>query len=144
ILFDKGKIVAIGKDVAIPEGVEKIDLDGKHVYPSLFDASTDLGLVEINSVRATVDVQEIGQINPNVKAIVAVNPDSEIIPVTRSSGVLLALTAPQGGLISGKSAVIQLDGWTWEEMAVLPEAPMDVEWPRPSPGRKVDQAEGSW
>ena len=71
-----------------------IDLAGKHVYPGLFDALTDLGLVEINSVRATIDVQEIGQLNPNARAIVAVNPDSEMIPVTRSNGVLLALTAP--------------------------------------------------
>src|SRR3954471_6303120 len=130
ILFDKGKITALGKEVAIPEGAEKVDLEGKHVYPSLFDAGTDIGLVEINSVRATEDFQESGQLNPNVKAIVAVNPDSEIIPVTRSNGVLLALTAPQGGLIAGKSAVIQLDGWTWEEMAVLPEAAMHLEWPR--------------
>ena len=141
ILFDKGKIVALGKEVAIPEGAEKIDLDGKHVYPSLFDAWTDIGLVEINSVRATVDVQESGQINPNVKAIVAVNPDSEIIPVTRSNGVLLALTAPHGGLIAGKSAVIQLDGWTWEDMALLPEAAMHLEWPRVARGRNFDDEE---
>ena len=141
ILFDKGKIVALGKEVAIPEGAEKIDLDGKHVYPSLFDAWTDLGLVEINSVRATVDVQESGQINPNVKAIVAVNPDSEIIPVTRSNGVLLALTAPHGGLIAGKSAVIQLDGWTWEDMALLPEAAMHLEWPRVGGGHNFDDEE---
>ncbi|MFN0018437.1 MAG: amidohydrolase family protein [Pirellulaceae bacterium] len=141
ILFDKGKIVALGKEVAVPEGAEKIDLDGKHVYPSLFDAWTDLGLVEINSVRATVDVQESGQINPNVKAIVAVNPDSEIIPVTRSNGVLLALTAPHGGLIAGKSAVIQLDGWTWEDMALLPEAAMHLEWPRVGRGRNFDDEE---
>lgn len=141
VVFDKGKIVALGKEVAVPEGAEKIDLEGKHVYPSLFDAWTDIGLVEVNSVRATVDVQESGQINPNVKAIVAVNPDSEIIPVTRSNGVLLALTAPHGGLIAGKSAVIQLDGWTWEEMALLPEAAMHLEWPRVARGRSFDDEE---
>ena len=76
---------------------------------------TDWGSSKINSIRATVDAREIGPLNPNVRAIVAVNPDSEIIPVTRSNGVLLALTAPYGGLMSGQSAVIQLDGWTWEE-----------------------------
>lgn len=141
ILFDKGKIVALGKDVAVPEGTERIDLDGKHVYPSLFDAWTDLGLVEINSIKASVDVQESGQINPNVKAIVAVNPDSEIIPVTRSNGVLLALTAPHGGLIAGKSAVIQLDGWTWEDMALLPEAAMHLEWPRVGRGHNLDDGD---
>src|SRR5687768_10195245 len=85
IVFDKGKITAIGKDVMPPADAEVIRLEGKHVYPGLFDAGTNLGLVEINSVRATIDVQETGQINPNVRAIVAVNPDSEIIPVTRAN-----------------------------------------------------------
>jgi imidazolonepropionase-like amidohydrolase len=107
-----------------------IRLEGKHVYPGLFDAGTNLGLVEINSVRATIDVQETGQLNPNVRAIVAVNPDSEIIPVTRANGVLLAHTVPQGGLISGTSGIIQLDGWTWEDLAVSKETGMYVEWPR--------------
>jgi len=130
IVFDKGKITAVGKDVQPPPDAEVIRLEGKHIYPGLFDAGTNLGLVEINSVRATIDVQETGQINPNVRAIVAVNPDSEIIPVTRANGVLLAHTVPQGGLISGKSAVIQLDGWTWEDLAVSRESGMYVEWPR--------------
>lgn len=130
IVFDKGKITAVGKDVMPPPDAEIIRLEGKHLYPGLFDAGTNLGLVEINSVRATLDVQETGQINPSVRAIVAVNPDSEIIPVTRANGVLLAQTVPQGGLISGKSAVIQLDGWTWEDLAVSRESGMYVEWPR--------------
>lgn len=130
IVFDKGRITAVGKDVMPPPDAEVIRLPGKHVYPGLFDAATNLGLVEINSVRATIDVQETGQINPNVRAIVAVNPDSEIIPVTRANGVLLALTMPTGGMISGKSGVIQLDGWTWEDMALAKEAAMHVEWPR--------------
>ena len=95
IVFDGGKIAAIGKDATMPADAEVIDLAGKHVYPGLFDALTDLGLVEINSVRATIDDQETGQLNPNVRALVAVNPDSEMIPVTRSNGVLLALTAPR-------------------------------------------------
>src|SRR5262245_37860367 len=116
LVFDGGKITAISKDATIPPNAEVIDLAGKHVYPALFDAMTDLGLVEINSIRATIDNRETGQINPNVRAIVAVNPDSELIPVTRSNGVLLALTAPGGSLVSGRSAVIQLDGWTWENM----------------------------
>lgn len=141
IVFDGGKIVAVGKEVAIPEGAEIIDLERKHVYPSLFDAWTDIGLVEINSVRATVDVEETGEFNPNAKAIVAVNPDSEIIPVTRSNGVLLALTAPHGGLIAGKSGVIQLDGWTWEEMSLKQEAALHLEWPRTAHSRFFDDDE---
>jgi imidazolonepropionase-like amidohydrolase len=130
IVFDKGKITAVGKDVMPPADAEVIRLEGKHVYPGLFDAGTNLGLVEINSVRATIDVEETGQLNPNVRAIVAVNPDSELIPVTRANGVLLAHTVPQGGLISGKSGIIQLDGWTWEDLALSRETGMYVEWPR--------------
>jgi imidazolonepropionase-like amidohydrolase len=133
LLFEKGKITAVGKDVAIPEGAERIDLKGQHVYPGLIDAHTSLGLVEIHSVRGTVDDRETGEINPNVKAQVAVNPDSELIPVTRSGGVLLALTAPEGGLISGTSAVIQLDGWTWEDMTLKADVAMQASWPRMAP-----------
>jgi imidazolonepropionase-like amidohydrolase len=131
LVFGGGKITALGKDVAIPADAEVIDLAGKHVYPGLFDALTDLGLVEISSVRGSLDVQETGQINPNTRAVVAVNPDSELIPVARSNGVLLALTAPSGRLIPGRSAVIQLDGWTWEDMAVSPDAGLHIEWPQP-------------
>jgi imidazolonepropionase-like amidohydrolase len=141
LVFDGGKLTAIGADAAIPEGAETIDAAGKHVYPALFDAMTDLGLVEINSIRATVDARETGTLNPNVRAIVAVNPDSELIPVTRSNGVLLALTAPHGSLVPGKSAVIQLDGWTWEEMAVKSEAALHIEWPRPAGPRDDDEEE---
>ena len=72
---------------------------------------------------------ETGNMNPNVRAEIAVNPDSELIPVARSNGVLLALTAPTGGLLSGKSAVLQLDGWTWEDLTVKSGAGMHISWP---------------
>jgi imidazolonepropionase-like amidohydrolase len=133
LLFRNGRIVAVGDNVKVPEQAITIEATEKHVYPGLFDAYTDTGLVEINAVRATRDQSETGEINPNVKSWVAVNPDSEIIPVTRSNGVLLALTAPGGGLISGKSAVIQLDGWTYEDLTVKPNVGMHVNWPNMSP-----------
>lgn len=129
LLFDQGRIVALGREVAIPEGAEVIDLAGQHVYPGLLEPLSDLGLIEINSIRATIDYQETGQLNPNVRAIVAVNPDSELIPVARSNGVLLALAAPTGGLMSGRSAVIQLDGWTWEDMALKADTALHIQWP---------------
>lgn len=133
VLIDKGRILAIGDKVALPAGVQKIDATGKHVYPSLFDAHSNMGLVEINSVRATVDDSETGPINPNVQAVVAVNPDSEQIPVTRSNGILLTLTAPTGGILSGRSAVIQLDGWTWEDMTLRGDVALHIQWPEMSP-----------
>ncbi|MBP90260.1 MAG: imidazolonepropionase [Planctomycetaceae bacterium] len=133
LLVRNGKIVAVGKKVKVPAKAITIDANGKSVYPGLFDAYTDIGLVEINAVRATRDQSEVGQINPSVKSWVSVNPDSEIIPVTRSNGVLLALTAPAGGLISGKSGVIQLDGWTFEDLTMKQGVGMHVDWPNMSP-----------
>lgn len=129
IVFDAGKIVVLGSDVPVPANADVIDVSGKHVYPGLIEAHTELGLVEIDAVRASRDVAEAGTINPNVKAQVAVNPDSELIPVARSNGVLVAVTTPSGGLISGASAVMQLDGWTWEEMTLKAPSGMHVNWP---------------
>jgi imidazolonepropionase-like amidohydrolase len=144
LVFNGGKITAIGKEVKIPEKAEVIDLAGKRVYPGLFEALSILGLVEINAVRATNDFQEVGLVNPNVRAIVAVNPDSELIPVSRANGVLLALTAPSGRLVAGRSAVIQLDGWTWEDMALARgDAALHIYWPRaarPLPGGQAEES----
>ena len=125
LLFIDGKIFEIGGDVNLPVEVEVIDVKGKHVYPGLIDANSNMGLVEINAVRATVDERETGSFNPNVKAQVAINPDSEIIPTTRSNGVLLCLTAPSGGVVSGQSAVIQLDGWTYDCLLYTSPSPRD-------------------
>ncbi|MDB4614684.1 amidohydrolase family protein [bacterium] len=129
IVFDKGKITAVGVGVAIPEGAITNDFKGKHVYPSLFETHSQIGLIEVEAVRASVDENEAGSINPNVKGHIAFNPDSEIIPVTRANGVLLTVTAPVGGLIPGQASVMQLDGWTWEDMSVKQSAAMMVTWP---------------
>jgi imidazolonepropionase-like amidohydrolase len=133
LLFDKGKIVAVGKDVNAPSEARRIDLTGKRIYPGLFAAGSDLGLREIPSVRGTIDSAETGTINPNARAEVAINPDSELIPVARANGVLLNLTVPDGGLLTGSSAVIQLDGWTWEDLTVKAPAAIHLEWPRMTP-----------
>ena len=94
-----------------------------------------MGLTEIGAVAATIDTSESGSVNPNVKAIVAVNPESALIPVTRSNGVLLAVSAPTSGLVAGQSAVLQLDGWTWEDMALEQSAAMHISWPSLRQGR---------
>jgi imidazolonepropionase-like amidohydrolase len=143
IIFEAGRITAVGADVSIPDEAQRIDAAGKHVYPALFDAHTQLGLVEINSVRATLDMEETGELNPNVEAWKAVNPDSEAIPVTRANGVLLALVAPSGGLLAGRSAVMQLDGWTWEDLTLHAPAAMHVNWPRMRPARNAREGDPS-
>jgi imidazolonepropionase-like amidohydrolase len=141
LLFDDGKIVAIEQKVNLPGNTEVIDVKDKHIYPSLIDAFTNVGLVEIESVRATRDQAETGSINPNAKAQIAFNPDSELIPVGRSNGVLVLLSAPTGGLISGTSAVMQLDGWTWEEMTLKGAAGVHISWPRTTPVREFASVE---
>jgi imidazolonepropionase-like amidohydrolase len=142
IVFDQGKITAIGRKVKVPAGAKRLDVIGRHVYPGLINAYSQLGLVEIRAVRATLDHNEVGQLNPNVKAEVAFNPDSELIPVTRSGGVLVALAAPTGGRISGTSALMKLDGWTWEEMTLRAPVGMHVEWPRMPPAITWPESSG--
>jgi imidazolonepropionase-like amidohydrolase len=117
IVITDGKIAAIGKDITVPAGATTVDAKGKQVYPGLILPVSNLGLVEINSVRATNDVQEIGDLNPNIRSIVAYNTDSKIINTLRSNGILLAGIAPEGGMISGSSSVVQLDAWNWEDAA---------------------------
>ncbi len=135
VVFNNGKITAIGKNIPYPPGTEVIDVTGKHIYPGLIDGYSNLGLTEIGAVRATNDITETGRINPNVRAEVAVNPESEHFPVTRANGITTAITAPEGGVISGTAAVINLDGWTWEDMTVKSGAALMVNWPNMTPNR---------
>jgi imidazolonepropionase-like amidohydrolase len=133
VLFDGGKLVAVGRDVQLAEKTVRIDVTGKHVYPGLIDANSQVGLVEVSSVRGSVDTSETGLVNPNVKAEVAVNPDSELIPVGRAGGVLTVLTVPSGGLITGQSACMLLDGWTWQDMCLKSGVGLHIVWPRMQP-----------
>ncbi|MEO6070804.1 MAG: amidohydrolase family protein [Chitinophagaceae bacterium] len=116
-----GKITNIGTTINTA-GATVVDASGKQVYPGLILPASNLGLVEVPSVRATSDVREIGELNPNVRSIVAYNTDSRVINVLRSNGVLLANIVPEGGLISGSSSVVQLDAWNWEDAAYKTDA----------------------
>jgi imidazolonepropionase-like amidohydrolase len=152
LLFDLGKIQGLGigdppSAIRIPPNTETIDGAGKHLYPGLFAANTQLGLAEMAAVRASNDIREVGNVTPEVRAAVAVNPDSTLIPVTRSNGVLTAAVFPEGGRIPGRVSVIRLDGWTWEDMAVTPDAGITVDWPNMRPVRaewmeRSDQEQG--
>jgi imidazolonepropionase-like amidohydrolase len=138
IEINAGKIVRVGKDIAVPAGDVKVfDAKGKHVYPGLILSVSNLGLVEVPTVRATSDVQEIGTINPSIRSIVAYNTDSKIINTVRSNGVLLANIVPDGGVISGSSSVVQLDAWNWEDAAYKMDAGIHFRMPalfvRPNP-----------
>lgn len=135
MLIINGKIANLGGadlKINLPLGTKTIQFPGKHIYPGMISANSVLGLTEVYYVRASVDLAEPGDINPNARSVVAINPDSELIPVARANGVLATLTIPQtsgGGLIGGQSALVQLDGWTYEEMTVKTPVGMHVFWP---------------
>lgn len=132
LVLENGKITAVGgPGTPAPEGALVLDARGRHVYPGMIAANTVLGLAEIPSVRATLDFAETGAANPNARAQVSINPDSELLPVARANGVLTALVVPKtgDGLVSGLSALVNLDGWTWETMTVRPAAGLHVFWP---------------
>ena len=132
VVFDKGKITAVGQNVQIPADAEVINCLGKLIYPGFIAPATTIGLVEIEAVRATRDVSEVGQYNPNAKAEVAYNPESELIPTIRSNGILIANVIPDGGVIAGRSSLMQLDGWTREDIALKRVSGMSVHFPQMS------------
>ncbi|MCC6242933.1 MAG: amidohydrolase family protein [Gemmatimonadaceae bacterium] len=132
IVMERGKITAIGVDVPIPRGAKVVDVTGKHIYPGLIDAYSSVGITEIGSVDVSNDMTELGDFNPNVRAEVAVNAESRHIGTTRSAGVLVAFSTPEGGVISGLSSAMSLEGWTWEEMSMKGAAAMNVNWPDPN------------
>jgi imidazolonepropionase-like amidohydrolase len=142
IWFDGGRILGVARDASggLPQGAERIDAHGLHVYPGMISAFTTLGISEVGSVPATQDTSEIGDITPEVRAAVAINPDSTTIPVARANGVLSAAVLPSGGLVPGRLSVIQLEGWTWEDMTISSDAGLVVAWP--SSGRSGGRFRG--
>ena len=135
IVFENGVITAIGTDVEIPAGAQVVDATGKHIYPGLIDAYSAVGIAEIGAVDVSNDLNEIGDFNPNIRADVAVNAESRHIGTTRSAGVLVTLTTPGGGMVSGMSSAMNLEGWSWEEMSMESAAALNVNWPNPRGGR---------
>lgn len=129
VLVTKGKIEDVGPKVVAPKGVKVIDVKGLHVYPGMIDSATEIGLSEISSVTETNDTREIGDFNPQLRALIGVNPASEHIPVARVNGITSVITAPQGGIVCGQAALIRLDGWTWEEMAIAGSVAMHLRFP---------------
>lgn len=131
IQINNGKIEKIGANLPIPaDDVKVFDAAGKHVYPGLIMSNTNTGLKEIGSgVRGSNDFSEIGDMNPNVKSIVAYNSESKIINTLRSNGILLANIVPQGQLLAGSSSVVQFDAWNWEDAAYKTDGAMHFYMP---------------
>jgi imidazolonepropionase-like amidohydrolase len=128
VLIQDGKIAAVGKTVPA-QGARAVPLDGQHLYPGLIDLNTVVGLTEIQAVRATQDNTESGEFDPDVRSWIAVNPDSELIPVTRANGIAYFEPVPQGGPIAGQSGLVAVDGWTTEQMTIKKPVALHLFWP---------------
>ncbi|HRG24125.1 MAG TPA: amidohydrolase family protein [Chitinophagaceae bacterium] len=147
IVVKDGKIEKVGKDIVVPaDATNVVDGQGKQVYPGLILPSSSLGLVEISSIRASNDAREIGNMNPNVRSIVAYNTDSKVINTLRSNGILAANIIPQGSFLAGSSSVVQLDAWNWQDASLKTDGGMHLYMPslmaRPSFGRRGGGAPG--
>ncbi|MBI3208122.1 MAG: amidohydrolase family protein [Candidatus Solibacter usitatus] len=129
LLVVDGKIAEIGPKVTAGKTVKVIDGRGLHVYPGMIDSATEAGMQEITSVRETADINEIGDFKPQLRAVIAVNPISEHIPVIRANGITSVMVLPGGGIIAGQAGLIHLDGWTWEEMLIKRDAAMNLLFP---------------
>ncbi|HEX8173991.1 MAG TPA: amidohydrolase family protein [Pyrinomonadaceae bacterium] len=141
IVVREGKIESVGANVTVPAGAQELDARGLSVYPGMIDLGTSLGLVEIEAgAPGTVDLTEVGDMNPNAQAIFGINPHTAHVTITRANGVTTVLSSPRGGIISGQAALINLDGTTPREMAVTAQAALVITFPRASAGGRRDFA----
>ncbi|MFT6191874.1 amidohydrolase family protein [Polaribacter sp.] len=149
IMFTDGKITFVGSATAkIARQGTIIKAEGKHVYPGFIAANASLGLVEIDAVKASADLDEIGLNNPHIRSLIAYNAESKVVESMRPNGVLMAQITPRGGRISGTSSIVQLDAWNWQDAAVKTDDAIHMNWPGSftrgkwwlgeDPGLKVD------
>ncbi|QDV16792.1 D-hydantoinase [Gimesia panareensis] len=122
------KIKYVGPSTTLFKNLPVIDAKGLHVYPGMIDTGTTLGLTEIDKVRETRDYAESGDLQPDLRTGVAVNPDSELFPVARAGGITTVLVCPHSGLIAGQSSIVQTAGWTAPEMVMQLEAGLQINW----------------
>jgi imidazolonepropionase-like amidohydrolase len=131
IVIENGKITTIADATVVrmtPKGTV-INASGKHVYPGIIGMNTTLGLVEIDAVNASDDEREIGTFNPHVRSLIAYNAESRVVETMRPNGVLMAQIVPRGGRISGRSSVVSMDGWNWEDAAIRTDDGVHINWP---------------
>ena len=129
--FDEGKITYVSTEPPDINYEIIIDARNKHIYPGFIALNTSLGLGEIDAVRATIDDDEIGDFLPHVRSIIAYNAESKVVETMRMNGVLISQIAPNGGIISGSSSVVQLDAWNWEDAVIRYDQGIHLNWPSP-------------
>ncbi|WP_296637160.1 amidohydrolase family protein [Polaribacter sp.] len=130
IMFNEGKITFVGSAMLkIARMGTVINATGKHIYPGFIAVNATLGLAEIDAVKASVDVDEIGINNPHIRSLIAYNAESKVVESMRPNGVLMAQITPRGGSISGTSSIVQLDAWNWEDAAIKVDDAIHMNWP---------------
>ncbi len=151
--FENGKLTLVADATLIRIDKEAWDkiirAEGKEIYPGFIAPNSQIGLKEIDAVRATRDNREVGGFNPNVRSIIAYNTDSKVTPTIRTNGVLLAQIVPEGGTIPGTSSIVELDGWNWEDAVYKMDEGIHLDWPNthsrsgwwgnPGPTKKNDK-----
>jgi len=130
ILFENGVLNYVGnnndRDLSNHLVIEAF---GKNVYPGFIIPNSTLGLIEIDAVRASDDVSEIGKWNPHIRSLIAYNTESRVVETMRPNGVLIAQITPRGGVISGRSSIVQLDAWNWEDAVIRTDEGIHMNWP---------------
>ena len=135
VSFDNGKITDVSsEDLDLESGTYnnflKINANGSHLYPGLILPNSKVGLEDISAVRATVDHTEVGELNSNIRSLIAFNTDSEVISTFRYNGILLSQVVPDGSFVTGNSSIMMMEGWNWEDAAYKIDDGMHVKWPR--------------
>ncbi|RNC86813.1 MAG: amidohydrolase [Winogradskyella sp.] len=132
ITFSNGKITNVADATTVKmdmSSMEVINATGKHVYPGFIVSNGTLGLVEVDAVKASNDLAELGTYNPHIRSIIAYNAESKIVESMRPNGVLLGQVVPRGGRITGTSSVVQYDAWNWEDAAIKTDNGLHINWP---------------
>ena len=135
VSFDNGKITDVSsEDLDLESGTYnnflKINANGSHLYPGLILPNSKVGLEDISAVRATVDHTELGELNSNIRSLIAFNTDSEVISTFRYNGILISQVVPDGSFITGNSSIMMMEGWNWEDAAYKIDDGLHVKWPR--------------
>ena len=146
ISFYNGKITEVGSEDLDFESYDsesylKINANGSHVYPGLILPNSRVGLEDIAAVRATIDHTEIGDLNSNIRSLIAYNTDSEMISTFRFNGILLSQVVPDGSFVTGNSSIMMMEGWNWEDAVYKVDDGIHVKWPRKTfpPNRRSGQ-----
>lgn len=140
IVIRNGRIAEMGAGVAVPSGAQVVDAGGAEVYPGWINARSTIGLAEPGA-GGFADTTEMLDFNPQLRTAVTFHSDNEAIPVSRANGVTTAAVTPSGGVLGGQVALMNLDGWTWEENAVVPNVGIAFQFPALSSGAAAPGAQ---